>query len=62
MIHIISGLVNEAEVDALWKSLVFSMIQRKLAILSLVPLPFLNPVSIPEVLGSCTVEAYLEGF
>ena len=37
------GIVNKAEVDVFWNSLAFSMIQRMLAIWSLVPLPFLNP-------------------
>ena len=38
------GIVNEAEVDVFfWNSLTFSMIQRMLAIRSLVLLPFLNP-------------------
>ena len=37
-------VVNETEVDVFfWNSLVFSVIQRMLAIWSLVPLPFLNP-------------------
>ena len=36
------GIVNKAEVDVFWNSLAFSMIQRMLAIWSLVPLPFLN--------------------
>ena len=37
------GIVSEAEVDVLWNSLAFLMIQQMLAIWSLVPLPFLNP-------------------
>ena len=37
------SVVNETEVDVFWNSLTFSMIQRMLAIWSLVPLPFLNP-------------------
>ena len=37
------GVVNKAEVVLFWNSLAFSMIQRMLAIWSLVPLPFLNP-------------------
>ena len=38
------GLVHEAEVDVFfWNSLAFLMIQRMLAVCSLVPLPFLNP-------------------
>ena len=37
-----------------WNSLAFSMIQHMLAIWSLVPLPFLNPVGHLDVLGSHT--------
>ena len=37
------GIVNKAEVDDFWNLLAFSMIQRMLAIWSLVPLPFLKP-------------------
>ena len=37
------SVLNEAELGVLWKSLAFSMIQRMLAIWSLVPLPFLEP-------------------
>ena len=40
------GIVNEAEVDVFLEFLAFSMIQQMLAILSLVPLPFLNPICI----------------
>ena len=44
VIHTVSGSsVNESEVDFIWNSLAFSMIQQMLAIWSLVPLPFLNP-------------------
>ena len=45
MVHTLKGfhVVNEAEVDVFWNSLAFSIIQRMLAIWSLVPLPFLNP-------------------
>ena len=39
----IFGIVDKAEVDFFSNLLAFSMIQRILAILSLVPLPFLNP-------------------
>ena len=44
VIHIVKSFsqVNEAEVDAFWNSLDFSMIQQMLAIWFLVPLPFLN--------------------
>ena len=45
VIHTVKGfsIVNEAEVDVLWNSLVFPRIQQMLAIWSLVPLAFLNP-------------------
>ena len=51
VIHIVKGfgIINKAKVDIFysldfsWNSLDFSMIQWMLAILSLVPLPFLNP-------------------
>ena len=45
VIHTIKGfsIVNEAEAAVFWKSLAFQMTQRMLAMLSLVPLPFLNP-------------------
>ena len=46
LIHTVKGfsIENEAEVDVFGNSLAFSMIQWMLAIWSLVPLPFLNPV------------------
>ena len=37
------SIITEAEVDIFWNSLAFLMIQKMLAIWSLVPLPFLNP-------------------
>ena len=46
VIHTVKGfsVVNEAEVDVFfWNSLTFSVIQRMLAIWSLIHLPFLNP-------------------
>ena len=46
VIHTVKGfgIVNKAETDVLfWNSLAFSMIQRMLAMWSLVPLPFLKP-------------------
>jgi len=45
VIHTVKGfgIVDKAEVDVFWNSLGFSMIQRMLAIWSLVPLPFLKP-------------------
>ena len=44
MIHIVKafGIIDETEVDIFWNSLVFSVIQQMLPILSLVSLPFLN--------------------
>ena len=46
VIHTVKGFsaVNEAEVDVVLEFLAFSLIQWTLAICSLVPLPFLNPV------------------
>ena len=45
MVHTIKGfgIINKAEVDVFLDLSSFSMIQRMLAIWSLVPLPFLNP-------------------
>ena len=46
VIHTVKGfgIVSKAEIDVFfWNSLPFSMIQRMLAIWSLVPLPFLHP-------------------
>ena len=46
MVHTVKGFstVDEAEVDVFfWNSLAFSVIQWMLAILHLIPLPFLNP-------------------
>ena len=50
MIHIVKGfsIVNEAEVDVFWNSLAFCMTQQMLAIVSLVPLTFLNPAYTSE--------------
>ena len=44
VIHIIKGfiIVSEAEIEIFWNSLAFFVIQRMLAIWSLVPLPFLK--------------------
>ena len=56
------SIVNEAEVDVFMESLAFSMIQRMLAIWSLVPLHFINPAEHLEVLGSCTGETWLGEF
>ena len=63
VIHKVKGfsIVHKAEVDVFfWNSLAFSMIQRMLAIWSLVPLPFQNPACIPgsdAVFGLHTAEA-----
>ena len=48
VIHTVKGLhiINEEVEVFFWNSLVFSLIQRMLAIWSLVPLPFLNPAFI----------------
>ena len=45
MIHIVKGfiIINKAEIDVCLEFPAFSMIQRMLAIGSLIPLPFLNP-------------------
>ena len=45
VIHTVKGfgIVNKAEIDFFQNSLAFSMIQKRLAIWSLVPLPFLKP-------------------
>ena len=54
------GIVNKAEIVGFFlNSLAFSMIQRMLAIWSLVPLPFLKPAWTLEVNVSCTAEAWL---
>ena len=44
VIHTVKGfgIVNKTEIDVFWNSLAFSIIQQKLAIWSLVPLPFLK--------------------
>ena len=46
VIHTVKGfdIVNIAEIDGSWNSLAFSVRQWMLAVWSLVPLPFLNPV------------------
>ena len=64
VIHTIKGfgIVNNAEVDVFLELSHFLMIQQILAILSLVPLPFLNPIEHLEVHSSCTVEAWLGEF
>ena len=45
VIHTVKGIsvVNEAQVDIFLEFFYFSMLQWMLAILTLVPLPFLNP-------------------
>jgi len=37
------GIINKAEIDIFWNFLAFLMIQQRLAIWSLVPMPFLKP-------------------
>ena len=61
------SIINEAKVDVclfvfFWDFLAFSVIQQMLAILSLVPLPFLNPAWTSGGLGSNTFEAWLGEF
>ena len=60
VIHIVKGfgIVTKAEIVVFWNPLAFLMIQRMLAIWSLVPLPFLNPAWNLEVHSSCIVEAW----
>ena len=65
VIHTVKGfgIVNKAEIDVFfWNSLAFSIIQRMLAIWSLVPLPFLNQLEHVEVHGSHIAEAWLGEF
>ena len=45
-----------------WNYLAFSIIQRMLAIWSLISLPFLNQLKHVEILGSQAIEAYLGEF
>ena len=62
VIHTVKGfgIVDKAEIDVFfWNSLAFSMIQRMLAISSLVPLPFLNQLELQEVHGSHIAEAWV---
>ena len=68
VIHTVKGfgIVNEAKVGVFLlyevDFLAFSMIQWTLTVWSLIPLPFQNQLECQEVLGSWTVEAWLEGF
>ena len=59
VIHTVKGfsVINKAEVDVFLEHSCFSVIQWILAICSLVPLPFLNPLEHLEDLASGTVEA-----
>ena len=50
------ALAQSIEQMFFWNSLALSMMQRTLAIWSLIPLPFLNPTWTSEIFGSCTVE------
>ena len=54
VIHTVKGfgIVNKGEIDVFLELSCFSMIQRMLAIWSLVPLPFLKPLEHLEVHGS----------
>ena len=56
------GIVNKAEVNAFLELLAFLMIQWMLAISSLVPLPFLNPLEHLEVHSSLLLKPGLENF
>ena len=56
------GVVNKAEVDVLWNSFIFSMIQQMLAIWSLVPLPFLKPAWTSEFTVHILLKPGLEDF
>ena len=64
VIHTVKGfgIVNKAQIYVFLELSHFLMIQQILAILSLVPLPFLNPIEHLEVHSSCTVEAWLGEF
>ena len=64
VIYTVKGfsVINEEEVDIFLELSCFFMIQGMLAISSLVPLTFLNPVEHLEVHGSHTVEAWLGEF
>ena len=64
VIHTVKGfgIVNKAEVDVFLELSHFLMIQQILAILSLVPLPFLNPIEHLEVHDSRIAKAWLGEF
>ena len=65
VIHTVKGFgtVSKAEIDVFfWNSLAFLMIQRMVAIWSLVPLPFLNQLEHLEVHGSRIAETWLGEF
>ena len=64
VIHTVKGfaIVNKIEIDVFLELSSFLMIQRMLAIWSLVPLPFLKPAWTSGSYGSCTVEAWLGEF
>ena len=61
VIHTVKGfsVVNEAEIDIFLKfpCFLYDPTDVMLAVSSLIPLPFLNQLVHPEVLGSHTVEA-----
>ena len=64
LIHTVKGfgIVNKAEVDGFWNFLAFSMIQRMLAIWSLVPLSFKSQLEHLGLHGSPIAEAWLGEF
>ena len=64
MIHTVKGfrVVSEAEVDVFLEFSWFSMIQRMLAIWSLVPLPFLNPGDVWKFLVHVMLKPSMQDF
>ena len=64
MNHTVKGfsIVSKAEVDDLWKSLAFPMIQLILAIWLWLLCLFLTQLVYLEVLGSCTAKSILKDF
>ena len=65
VIHTVKGfgIVNKAQVDIFWNSLAFSLIQRMLAIWSLVPLPFsISRLNMWNFMVHVTLKPGLENF
>ena len=64
VIHTVKGfgIVNKAEIDVFLELSCFSMIQRMLAIWSLVPLPFLNPAWTSKFTVHILLKPGLENF